>query len=153
MRNCSYPKGEETPVSNIASVLKEEIVRIARKTLRAETEGLKKASAHYRSEIAALKRRVGELERQLSRVGKSAPRGDDGPPADRRVRFSAQGLQKLRRRLDLSAGAFGTLLGVSQQTIYNWEAGTTRPRENQIAAIAALRGIGKREALARIQAS
>ena len=42
---------------NIASVLKEEVVRLARKELKAATEGLKKAVAAHRSEIAALKRR------------------------------------------------------------------------------------------------
>jgi hypothetical protein len=39
-------------VPNIASVLKEEIARVARKEVRSETENLKKASAQYRSEIA-----------------------------------------------------------------------------------------------------
>lgn len=143
-------EGNQLP--NIASLLKEEIVRITRKTLRAETEHLKKSSAHYRSEIAALKRRIADLERQLSRLNKTSPKSNDAPPpTDRKVRFSPTGLQTLRKRLDLAAGAFGTLLGVSPQTIYNWESGTTRPRDNQIAAIAALRGIGKREALARLQ--
>lgn len=140
---------------NFASVMKEEIVRIARKTLRAETESLKKASAHYRSEIAALKRHIADLERQLSRLNKTIPKSNGAapPPTDRKVRFSASGLQALRKRLELSAGAFGTLLGVSPQTIYNWETGTTRPRDNQIAAIAALRGVGKREAQVRLSAA
>jgi len=44
-------------MANIESVLKEEITRLARKEIRKETEGLKKASAQYRTEIAALKRR------------------------------------------------------------------------------------------------
>ena len=43
---------------NIASVLKDEILRLARKEVRRELEGLKKASAQYRSDIAALKRQV-----------------------------------------------------------------------------------------------
>ena len=55
-------------ISNVASVLKEEISRISRKEIRRETSSLKKSSTTYRSEIAALKRRVQELERQLRRV-------------------------------------------------------------------------------------
>jgi len=43
-------------MANIASLLKSEISRIARKEVRAETQTLKKASAQYRSDIAALKR-------------------------------------------------------------------------------------------------
>jgi DNA-binding XRE family transcriptional regulator len=45
----------------------------------------------------------------------------------------------------------GTLLRVSAQTIYNWEAEKSRPRQEQLAAIAALRGLGKREAAAKLE--
>ncbi len=50
---------------NFASLLKSEILRLARKGARAEIESLRKASSRYRSEIAELKRRIEQLERQL----------------------------------------------------------------------------------------
>ena len=59
---------------NIASVLKEEIARVARKQARGELAVLKKASAQHRADIAALKRRLSGLEQQLKRVGKAAGR-------------------------------------------------------------------------------
>ena len=43
-------------MENIASILKTEIARVARKEVRAETLGLKMAVGAYRSEIAALTR-------------------------------------------------------------------------------------------------
>ena len=46
----------------------------------------------------------------------------------------------------LSAADFGKLLGVSAQSIYNWERESAYPRVEQIARLAAIRGIGKREA-------
>ena len=55
-----------------------------------------------------------------------------------------------RERLGLSAEDFGKLLGVSAQSIYNWEHEKARPRAEQLAKVAALRGIGKREAKARL---
>ena len=58
-------------MANIGTLLKEEISRLTRKELRIETQSLKKASAQYRSDIAALKRRTAELEQQLSRLGKT----------------------------------------------------------------------------------
>lgn len=140
---------------NIASVLKEEITRLARKELRSETVTLKKVSAQYRSEIAALKRRVAVLEQQLSRLGKRTTKETAVPATSDmvgRVRFTAKGLRAQRQRLGLSAADFGTLLGVSAQTIYKWEAESTHPRESQVAAIAALRGVGKREAGDRLRA-
>jgi hypothetical protein len=54
-------------VPSITAILKNEIARVARKDLRVETENLKKASAQYRSEIAALKRRLITLEQQSRR--------------------------------------------------------------------------------------
>ncbi len=44
----------------------------------------------------------------------------------------------------------GLLLGVSAQTVYNWEGEKSRPRQQQMAAIKAVRGMGKREATARL---
>ena len=139
---------------NIASVLKDEIARVARKELRAETEKLKKASAQYRSDIAALKRRVADLERQVSRfereVAKTAVVRATPINASTRVRFSAEGLSKQRQRIGLSAADLGILLGVSGQTIYNWEAGKSQPRAEQKVAISGIRAMGKRDVALRL---
>ena len=56
-------------MANIASLLKSEISRVARKEVRGEIAGLKKAVSSYRSEIAALKRRTLALEAELRRLG------------------------------------------------------------------------------------
>jgi DNA-binding transcriptional regulator YiaG len=139
---------------NIASVLKEEILRLARKEVRTETENLKKAVAQFRSDIAGLKKRAASLEKQLARAekkapGKATPEAAEGTP---RIRFSAKGLAKQRQKLGLSAADMGALLSVSAQTVYNWEAGKAKPRAQQLAAIATLRGLGKRKAKAQLAA-
>ena len=142
-------------MANIGAMLKEEISRLARKTLNAELEGLRKASAGYRKDIAALKRQVAALERGRAalekRVGRTAPEPGK-TEGESNVRFSAKGLKTLRARLGLSAEDFGRLAGVSGQSIYNWERGTTVPRRQQVLALAGLRGLGKREAVARLEA-
>lgn len=138
---------------NIASVLKEEIARLVRRELRGETESLKKASSRFRSEIAALKRRVDALERQISRLERMVPKKAapvvDGE-SEKKLRFKPQGVRAQRTRLGLSAAEMGALVGVSAQTIYKWEAGTSRPRAGQLAAIAAVRKMGKREVKVRL---
>jgi DNA-binding transcriptional regulator YiaG len=139
---------------NLAAAMKDEITRLARKELRSQTEGLKKASAQYRRDIAALKRQVAELERQVSLLEglllKKPPVSPDSKSAAR-VRFTATGLRSQRKRLGLSATDYAQLVGVSAQSIYNWEREITRPRKEQIAILAALRGIGKKEAQARLR--
>ncbi len=135
-------------MATITSLLKDEITRLARKEIRREIEGLKKASAHYRSDIAALKRRIAVLEQQQSRLSKSGQKTDQvktETEVHSNVRFSAKGFQSLRQRLGLTAHTIGVLLGVSAQTIYSWEAANSRPRRQQLERIAALRGMGKRE--------
>jgi DNA-binding transcriptional regulator YiaG len=137
-------------MSNVAAVLKEEIVRLARKEIRRQTNVLRKASAQYRKDIAEMKRRVSDLQRRVSPLEKQVLK--DVPPQvvevdAQHVRFTAQGLRSQRQRLDLSAGDYGKLIGVTDQTIYNWEHETARPRKQQVALIASLRHMGKREAL------
>lgn len=138
-------------MSNIATVLKAEIIRLARKELRSETAKLKKASAQYRSNIATLKRRMAALEKQLSGRSARAAAAPVSGVAATRIRYSAKGMAVQRRRLGLSAADMGVLLGVSAKTVYNWEAGGSRPRQQQMAAIGAVRGMGKREAAARLK--
>ena len=143
-------------MSSIASVLKEEISRISRKEIRREIPSLKKSSAAYRSEIAALKRRVLELERQLRRVGRG---GETSEPAAANEdsllpgsRFSARSMASQRKRLGLSAAECGLLIGASAQSVYNWEEGKARPRAQHLAAIFALRDLGRRQAQEIVEA-
>lgn len=138
---------------NIATILKTEISRVARKEARADTQPLKKASALHRSDIAALKRRITVLEKLVARLGKAAAKTTPAAPVEQpggAFRFSASGLQAQRKRLGLSASEVALLLGVSDQSVYKWENGKTRPRASQFASIAALRGLGKKEAAARL---
>ena len=140
---------------NVASALKDEIVRLARKEIRAETEGLKNGSAQFRSEISGLKKRVTALEKTVSRLSKSAAADQKAKAThtdETRVRFSATGLIAMRRRLGLSATDMGILLSVSSQTVYNWESEKSRPRQPQLVAFASLRGMGKRQAAAKLEA-
>ena len=134
---------------NVASILKAEITRIARKEVRGEVEALKKAIGTYRTEIAALKRRSQSLERELRRLDKTLPKPKATPidESGTTLRFSAKGLASQRRRLGLSAEDCGLLLGASGQSVYNWEAGKARPRESHLAAIASLRSLGKKQAV------
>jgi len=139
-------------MANIASLLKSEITRIARKEIRAETQTLKKASAQYRSDIAALKRRLAEQDRLIVKLRKNKPAvAADGKAEEvSQLRFRADGFASLRKKLGLSAADMGKLLGVSLQTIYHWEKGQSKPRTSQLQGIAEVRKLGKRGAAARL---
>lgn len=141
---------------NIAAALKAEISRIARKEAKSETEDFKKASSQYRTHIAALRRRIDAVERELKKAAKAPARSasandEDSPPVQRR--FSPSRLAATRKKLELSAADFGALIGVTGQSIYKWESGEARPRAKQLESIASIRGIGKRETAARLEAA
>lgn len=135
-------------MASIATLLKSEITRLARKEVKAQTDALRKSSASYRRDIAALKRQVSDLQRQLASVVRASKRAAPSESTEKaKVRFSAKGLKSHRAKIGLSAGDYGRLAGVSGQSVYGWETGKTVPRQSQVAALAALRGLGKREAL------
>lgn len=137
---------------NIMSALKQEITRLARKEARSQTQVLKKMSAQYRRDIAALKRQVEKLQGQTVVIEKAVLKPAAVVPVATgdKVRFSAKGLAKQRKRLKLSAADYAKLVGVSGLSIYKWESGKTRPRQAQVAALAAVRGMSKKEVLARL---
>ena len=149
---------------NIASVLRAEISRIARKEGRSEIDALRKTVSSQRSDIAALKRRLQDLEKSVKALAKAAPggrprptsadvaSGGDAEAEAEGLRFRAQGMASNRKRLGLSAEDFGLLVGASGQSVYSWEAGKNKPRATNLAAIAALRGVGKREVAKRLAA-
>jgi DNA-binding transcriptional regulator YiaG len=147
---------------NIATVFKAEITRLARKEVRENSDGLRKTVAAQRTEIASLKRRLQELEGIVKKLAKGQSAISDRPAASvssesgesngAGLRFRAKGMAANRKRLGLSAADFGLLVGTTGQSVYAWESGKAKPRPEALAAIAALRGIGKLEAEARLAA-
>lgn len=137
---------------NIATALKQEISRLARKELRSETDSLRKAVAQYRSQIAALKRRIDTLERQQKRSPKaSLTEAPDGDSSNANLRFRATGFAQHRKRLGLSAREMGLLLNASPLSVYKWEQGQAHPRAKHLEAIASVSKLGKREAAKRLE--
>jgi DNA-binding transcriptional regulator YiaG len=137
---------------NLSNILKAEITRLARKELKASTAKLQTAVAAYRSDIAALKRRITELEQQLRHAHRAQRQVQASTPAQSapdnsvKVRFSAKSLISQRKRLGLSAADVGLLFGTTGQSIYNWESGHARPGIKHMATLAALRKLGRKQA-------
>jgi DNA-binding transcriptional regulator YiaG len=135
---------------NIAAVLKGEIRRLAKKEIKSQVSTTKQAVVRYRSDIAKLKRMLGQQERQIKLLQKQQGQPQAAEEPLESVRFSARSVKAQRSRLGLSAADYGKLVGVSGLTIYNWEHEKARPRKAQLAALVAVRGIGKREALVKL---
>jgi len=143
-------------MANFTQAFRDEVMRLARKEVKTQTDALKRASAQYRRDVAALKREISQLNRKIAflerqeskRVSRPDAAADKDPD---QVRFSPRWLRSHREKLGLSAADYGKLIGVTGQSIYMWEQGKTKPRKAQLAKLAGIRGIGKREALKRLE--
>jgi DNA-binding transcriptional regulator YiaG len=133
---------------NVVSVLKEEILRLAKREAKADVAKAQQAASQYRREIAELKRLLARRDREIRQLKRAGHQPEEAPLAG--TRFSAKSVKAQRQRLGLSAADYGKLVGVSGLTVYTWEQGKARPRKAQLAALVAVRGISKREALAKL---
>jgi len=139
-------------MANIASLLKTEITRIARKEVRAEIESLKKTHSQHRGLIAELRREIAALQKQLRQISRERiATAHETKTSDRKYRFSATRLAAHRAKFGLSAADYGKLAGVSGNTIYLWEHGKSRPKPEQVQQLGMLKNLSRKAALARLE--
>ncbi|MEI6336938.1 MAG: helix-turn-helix domain-containing protein [Methylococcaceae bacterium] len=140
-------------MSTIEKSIKAEIIRLATKVAKAAIQPVKKPGIAVRKAVADLKKRVLVLEREnrslkadLSKIPHPAPVAADGAKA----RITGKGMRSLRKKLGLTQGDFGKLVGVTSQNVYQWERkdGALRVRDVTRASIVAIRDMGAREAKA-----
>ena len=125
---------------NIATVLKDEIRRLAKKEVKVNTSTTKGAVGQFRRDIAKLKRLVQTQQREIAFLKTQEQKRLGQPPIKEEdelegVRFSARSVRAQRQRLGLSRADYAKLVGVSPMTVYNWESGKSRPRKEQLAAL------------------
>lgn len=145
-------------MNTFSNAFRAEVVRMARKELKPELQGMRKAITGHRSEIAALKREVKALTSQLKATQRQvkvmdAPKAkavteDVTPKKSKQIPFDAQVLIEKRAALGITQKQMAQLLGASSISIYKWETGHVHPRAAQLERIAEVLKLGKRKALA-----
>ncbi len=146
-------------MTTFSNAFRSEVVRMARKELKPELQGMRKALTSHRSEIAALKRDVKNLTSQLKAVQRlnKASAASAAPVANepalprkggRKWVFKPDALTAKRAELCLTAKDMARLLQASPLSLAKWETGKANPRAAQLERIHAVLGLGKRKALA-----
>jgi DNA-binding XRE family transcriptional regulator len=138
---------------NVASVLKEEIRRLARKEARMLTKPLKKALAAERKQMAALRKQFASLSQESRRAVRSASKSI--APADPGAIAAPSNWRKdtvrtTRKMLGVTQGQFAKLVGVSPISISFWETGRSTPRVKTQVRVMELRKLSKAEVLGRL---
>jgi DNA-binding transcriptional regulator YiaG len=134
----------------IEQVLKSEIIRLAKKQIRAvcgplarDVRDLKRRVSQLGKTVAVLDKLRAELEAKRAAEGTKLEAPEEKVKA---ARLSPLLIKKLRARLGISQGQLACLVGVSRQAMAFWELGKSRPQGQNRAALVALRGLGRREA-------
>jgi len=143
---------------NMAKVIKEEIIRLAKKEAVGAVAAVKQDTVKLKKVAADLKRRVAQLERENRRlVAAESKRQKEAPTVapeeTQKARVTAKGIRSLRKRLRLSGADFAKLAGVTTQSVYNWESrdGALQLRDTTRAAVLQARGMGARDAKQRLE--
>lgn len=132
-------------MNTFSNAFRAEVVRMARKELKPELQGMRKAITSHRSEIAALKREVKSLTSRLKAAQRQTKVGDmaassDQPKVSKRAAhedfvFAPETLIQMRNALGATQLQMADLLAVSALSYGRWEKGQTYPRSKQLAKI------------------
>jgi DNA-binding transcriptional regulator YiaG len=144
-------------MSNIAKVLKAEIMRISRKEAKGTTQGIGKSNTWLKKIVADLKRRVLLLEKDnkalVAAMKRYQAQYPEAPAEEtKKVRLTSRGVRSLRGRLHLSQVDFGKLVGTTPYSVYLWETkeGALKLRDKTRTALLSIRGLRGGEAKAKL---
>jgi DNA-binding transcriptional regulator YiaG len=143
---------------NVAKVLREETLRLARKETRVATSKLRKDSVSLKRTVADFRRRIARLEHSVRELTLSLgeQRKQAVQPSDdelKKARVSGKMVRTIRARLKLTQAELGLLLGVTPVTVWLWEKkeGRIGLRGASKAAVLAARKMRRTEAAKRIE--
>jgi DNA-binding transcriptional regulator YiaG len=140
-------------MANFANTFKEEIQRIARRELKKETGKLVSDNKKLRDLVSKLNKRVRDLE-SLNRTLLKAPalKSTPGVQADKdevdSTRLTGARIKRLRAKFKMTQAELADLLGVSSQSVYQWERkeGKLTMRGRPKAAVVEILAMSPREA-------
>ncbi len=145
---------------NFTKLFQDEVRRLARKETKDSYAELKRENIELRRTLSAVKKRLDRLEREKKKLGKEIaqvlPEVQEEPehtsPAER-ARFSSTTIRNLRQRLRLTQAELAQLVGVTGQSVYQWERkdGQLQLRKATREALYELRDLGVREAHRRLE--
>lgn len=131
---------------NFASMIREEVRRLARKESRAAVMPLRKQIHWLRRRLAQQRKALAQMERATRAAAYRASAAPVvGENSQGHARFSPEWMRKHRTRLKMSREKYARLLGASAQSVLGWESGRTRPRRKTVEVWARLRRMGVRE--------
>jgi DNA-binding transcriptional regulator YiaG len=134
-------------MAKIEGIIKSEIMRLAKREVRAVFRPLKREVWQMRTKLSNLSRGIASLDRMAKELHleESKPKLEATPGEIKASRLTPERIQGLRKKLGISQRELGILIGASTGAVLSWEKGKFRPMEKKKAALIAVRKLKKRE--------
>jgi DNA-binding transcriptional regulator YiaG len=147
------------------TAFKNEVSKLVRKEikkplaqLKADNVKLKKNLAELRKEVAELKRASRSIAKEtkfVAQLREEKEASQESPVVDK-MRIKGSMIRRLREKLSISQAELAALLGVTGQSIYQWERKQNemlrRLRSDSKAALLEVRKMGKKQVRAMLDA-
>ena len=140
---------EEGFMAKFESIIKSEIMRLAKREVRKVSVPLGSDVRSLKSVVSQLRKAVLTLQRITAIHQKELEKGKvplEAAPEEVKVsRFSPRLIRSLRGHLGITQKELAILTGVTVGAIHQWESGQFKPSMKKKAVIVALRKLGRRE--------
>jgi DNA-binding transcriptional regulator YiaG len=134
-------------MAKIEGVIKSEIMRLAKREVRAVFRPLKREVWQMSTKLSTLSRGITFLNRVTKELHleEAKPKIMATPEEVKASRLTPERIQGLRKKLGISQRELGILIGASIGAVLSWEKGKFRPMGEKKAALVAVRKLKKRE--------
>jgi DNA-binding transcriptional regulator YiaG len=136
-------------MAKIEPVLKSEIQRLAKREIRSTFLPLRREVRAMRLKLSGLSKNFSVLDRftkeQVKQVEKKGVKLEASLEEVKASRLSPDRIRSLRKKLGVSQRKFAILIGVSNNAVFLWERGKSKPGGEKKAALVALGKLRKWE--------
>jgi len=134
-------------MAKIEAIIKAEIMRLARREVRAVFRPLRREVWQMSAKMSGLSKGMASLNRMAKELHleEAKPKLEATPEEVKASRLTPDRIRGLRKKLGISMRELGILTGSSLGAILSWEKGKFKPKADKKAALVALRKLKKRE--------
>ena len=132
----------------IESVLRSEIIRMAKREVRSMFLPLKRNAWQMKTKLSGLTKMLAPIDRVVKEKmhrEETRPKLEASLEEVKASRLTPDRIRGLRRKLGISQRELAILTGASLGAILSWEKGKFKPKPEKKTTLVALRKLGKRE--------
>ena len=134
-------------MAKIEGVIKSEIIRLAKREVRAVFRPLRREVWQMSTKLSNLSKGIASLNRMAKELHpeEAKPKLEAIPEQIKASRLTPERIRRIRSKLGMSQREIGFLIGASLGAVLSWEKGKFKPKGDKKAALVGLRKLKKRD--------